>query len=172
MLRIDFMLKHLQGKVMDIGCAGEDGKGLMHSKLMASGCDIYGLDLKPLKVPLCVIGDCQALPFRGECFNTVIMGQVIEHIAAPFVALREARRVLYPGGILIITAPNAYSWDKILGYVIKNHEQEQTIVHKWLFTPAMLERMVRSVVFGVEELRIIKPGHRLGQQIALCAVKI
>ena len=172
MLRIDFMLKHMQGKVLDIGCAGEDGKGLMHSKLMASGCDIYGLDLKPLNVPLFVIGDCQALPFRDECFDTVIMGQVIEHIEAPCLALREARRVLYPDGILIITTPNAYSWDKILGHVIKNHEQEQNIGHKWLFTPAMLERMVRLAGFGVEELRVIKSGHRLGHQIALCAVKI
>ncbi|MEK7794580.1 MAG: class I SAM-dependent methyltransferase, partial [Candidatus Hydrogenedentota bacterium] len=54
---------------------------------------------------------CAALPFRDESFDTAIMMDVLYHKGVPdkVGALREARRVLKPGGSLYLNVP-AYEW--------------------------------------------------------------
>ena len=53
-------------------------------------------------------GDATALPFPDESFDTVTMFDVIEHVPADAVALREAWRVLRPGGHLLLSTPNEH----------------------------------------------------------------
>ena len=51
-------------------------------------------------------GDGTALPFRDASFDFVLSHSVIEHVHDPLAYLKEARRVLTPGGaILLNTAP-------------------------------------------------------------------
>jgi SAM-dependent methyltransferase len=50
--------------------------------------------------------DGTALPFRNGAFDLVLSHSVIEHVANPLEYLREARRVLSPGGVMLLsTAP-------------------------------------------------------------------
>jgi SAM-dependent methyltransferase len=49
------------------------------------------------------------LPFAGESFGLVAMLDVLEHVAAADRALAEARRVLRPGGYLVLLVP-ALEW--------------------------------------------------------------
>lgn len=44
-------------------------------------------------------------PFDDDVFDMVKMTEVLEHLEWPGLALEEARRVLKPGGILIVTWP-------------------------------------------------------------------
>ena len=48
------------------------------------------------------VADGQALPYVDESFDVVIAHTTLSHVTAPSVALREARRVLRPGGSLAI----------------------------------------------------------------------
>jgi SAM-dependent methyltransferase len=50
--------------------------------------------------------DGTALPFRNGVFDLILSHSVIEHVANPLDYLREARRVLAPGGAMLLnTAP-------------------------------------------------------------------
>jgi SAM-dependent methyltransferase len=48
-----------------------------------------------------------ALPLESEQFDNVVMLAVLEHLAEPEPVLREAYRILAPGGSLILTWPSA-----------------------------------------------------------------
>jgi SAM-dependent methyltransferase len=48
-----------------------------------------------------------ALPLESDQFDHVVMLAVLEHLAEPEPVLREAHRILAPGGSLILTWPSA-----------------------------------------------------------------
>ncbi len=49
---------------------------------------------------------CEALPFAGATFDLIAAFEVIEHLERWPDLLTEARRVLAPGGILLVSTPN------------------------------------------------------------------
>jgi ubiquinone/menaquinone biosynthesis C-methylase UbiE len=93
--------------MLDAGC----GTGL---NLQALPAGSTGLDLNPRNLALvrqrlphqtAVEGDLEAMPFADGSFSTVICTEVLEHVPYPGLALREIRRVLKPGGVLIGSVP-------------------------------------------------------------------
>jgi SAM-dependent methyltransferase len=53
-----------------------------------------------------VVGQAHPLPLRDASFDGVFAGELIEHLADPGAGLSEFRRVLRPGGTLVLTTPN------------------------------------------------------------------
>ena len=51
-------------------------------------------------------GDCRSLPFSDASFDVVVAFEVIEHLENWRGLLAEARRVLTPGGRLLVSTPN------------------------------------------------------------------
>jgi SAM-dependent methyltransferase len=52
----------------------------------------------------------QVLPLPDSFADIVYSGEVIEHLVDPDFFLKEIRRILKPGGLIVITTPNLCSW--------------------------------------------------------------
>jgi ubiquinone/menaquinone biosynthesis C-methylase UbiE len=54
-------------------------------------------------------GSLVALPFPGAYFDRVVSLETLEHVPAPVQFLQELRRVIKPGGRLVMSLPPAYA---------------------------------------------------------------
>lgn len=60
-----------------------------------------------------VVADLLCMPFEDNTFDVVLCTQVLEHINRPQEFLKELYRVLKPGGILYLTAPQGFKEHQI-----------------------------------------------------------
>jgi SAM-dependent methyltransferase len=103
----------------------------------------------------------EALPFQNQKFDILISLHMIEHLLAPEVFLKEAFRVLHPGGLLVLATPNP---EGIAARVEKNTWSGFCPDHISLHPPGywreMLHRkgfvIVRDGTTGLSGLRVIR----------------
>lgn len=167
MLTVD--LSHLDlrdgERVLDLGCGA--GRHL-HNAYYRAKIEAFGLDraleevLKtrdgfrsfPDMTPgaecrfRLAVGDCLALPFASECFDTVICSEVLEHIPRYETALGEIARVLRSGGQLAVSVPRFWPewicWRLAEGY----HTAPGGHVH--IFRPRALRSAIERAGFRFE----------------------
>jgi SAM-dependent methyltransferase len=96
--------EHCRGRVLDAGA----GRGDNRDMLMQHAKEYVGMDVSQ-STATSVVGDAQCLPLTDTSFDTVFCSQVLEHVPRPWNALAEMKRVLKPGGHLILTVPHI-SW--------------------------------------------------------------
>jgi 2-polyprenyl-6-hydroxyphenyl methylase/3-demethylubiquinone-9 3-methyltransferase len=111
----------LAGKTaLDVGC----GAGLLAEPLARLGATVTGIDAS---AALIAVADEHArrggltIDYRaGELaelegqFDLITCMEVIEHVADPAAFIRLLARRLAPGGLLILSTPNATGWSKLL----------------------------------------------------------
>lgn len=105
--------------VLDLGC----GDGFFSSVLPRVapwvGIDPDGEALRFARRSaiggMLVRGDGARMPFADGRFATVISNSVLEHVPALEATLAETRRVLRPGGRLVLTAPSHRFAEMLLG---------------------------------------------------------
>jgi SAM-dependent methyltransferase len=68
--------------------------------------------------------DCTTLPFPDASFDAVVSFETIEHIATQEAFLDEVRRVLRPGGIVVVSCPNRVEYTDKRGVVNEFHVRE------------------------------------------------
>lgn len=73
-------------------------------------------------------GDIQLLDFPDDFFDVARATAVIEHVPDPAKAMREAKRVLNGGGIIVLTAPDPF-WELIATTVghLKNDQHNEVM---------------------------------------------
>ena len=106
-----------------------------------------------------VQADGAFLPFRGGTVDVVTLVNVVDQAHDPLTILREAYRVLVPGGLLALRVPNArfhHPWVRLLtalGPLVRFREWDTyPVVHHFAFTPSGLRRLVERAGFGVLEV--------------------
>jgi 2-polyprenyl-6-hydroxyphenyl methylase/3-demethylubiquinone-9 3-methyltransferase len=111
----------LEGKrALDVGC----GAGLLAEPLARLGASVTGIDASPEVIEVARdhaarqglaidyrAGDVHAL--EGE-FDLMTAMEVIEHVADPAAFVKALARRLAPGGLLVMSTPNATAMSKLL----------------------------------------------------------
>ena len=109
-------------KVLDLGCT----TGKLARALKNKNCIVVGIDiddralkqaskycLKTLKIDLDNLNSLDT-QLRGDIFDCITCGDLLEHIKYPGVLLFHLKRYLKPRGLLIATIPNsAFIWMRL-----------------------------------------------------------
>ncbi len=144
------------GRVLDIGC----GRGYTLQRLQQLGHPVYGTQVslsaarfarEQLGLKNVFHGDLLQAGYPDGFFDFISIVHVVEHLADPLKQLKEARRVLAPGGLITVELPNAGSlsarWLKTdwLAYDLPRH--------RFHFTPASLELLAEKAGLKIEQIR-------------------
>jgi SAM-dependent methyltransferase len=117
-----------RARILDAGC----GSGRNMVELARHGT-VTGVELSETSVRLArergvgevIAGSVLEMPFASDAFDMAVCLDVIEHLDEDVDALRELRRVVAPGGSLLVTVP-AYPWLWSGHDVINHHRRRYT----------------------------------------------
>ena len=116
---VEALARHMPEKVarsLDVGGGGDIG-GMAAIIRNRFAEDLHGVDQgddvargrdQGIHSEECNV-DHDALPFEDGYFGLAVLASVIEHLYNPHRALAELTRVLTPGGLFLVEAPNAVS---------------------------------------------------------------
>jgi len=111
------------GRILDVGSAGAH----------TFGGRAVNLDLDLYHVPNFVRGDAHNLPFVDNSFDTVCLGDVLEHVDDPLRVLLEAKRV---AKLILITVPDEKDryLERMMSEVYESDDPElhRKAVEKWI----------------------------------------
>jgi SAM-dependent methyltransferase len=164
--RIEAILSVVKGPdILNLGCVGhslparpKEKAHWLHVQLTERfpGARIVGLDNDASNVERmremgfdAVLGDAHGLTYVS-CFDTIVVGELIEHLQNPGECLEGCRRALKPGGRIILTTPNAFC--AMLGLMyLKNFNRAFNAEHVLWFCPQTLHSLAERC-----GLRIVK----------------
>jgi SAM-dependent methyltransferase len=149
------LVKRLSGRMLDVGCGIGD--------MLAFRPNSVGVDINERTVSYCLQRGQEArmmqsdqLPFDSATFESVLLDNVLEHIADPEPILAEVRRVLAAGGRLLVGVPGILGWHSDHDHKIFYDENKMVnclesagfaaveVFHTPLFRSAWLSRRLRQ----------------------------
>ena len=98
-----------EARILDVGC----GLGLYVKRFREFSDEVHGVDIDAAKVreasvtlPNIRQAPAECLPYSDETFDVLLSHEVLEHVSDDRAAVREAHRVLKPGGRMVVFVPN------------------------------------------------------------------
>jgi SAM-dependent methyltransferase len=139
--------------VLDIGC----GSGPLFPLLHGQGLIPVGVETNLTAArtaaqrglgAVVLVTPAAALPFRAEVAGGVIAQHLLEHVAEPLAVVEEWRRLLRPGGAVVVLTPNGRHPD---GAIFADPD------HQTLFTAQSLTRLLTEAGFDHVRVTAIFP---------------
>jgi SAM-dependent methyltransferase len=110
--RLDLLRRYVDlnnKRILDIGC----GVGAFVRRLREFSAEVYGTDIDRESVvrgteavPNLGLAVGEYMPFKDATFDVILLHEVLEHVDNDVETLKEARRLLAPGGKVVIFCPN------------------------------------------------------------------
>jgi len=130
---------------LDIGCR----EGYQTIYLQKKGYHVTSIDIEKI-IPECIVMNVdKKLKFKDNSFDLIWCSEVIEHLKNPAFSISEFRRVLKPGGRMILTTPNSYFWLVKLAYLLLN------------LTPKKMQRQDHKHYFNIKQIKKLFPQARI-----------
>lgn len=141
------------GRLLDVGCAA--GLFLVAMRELG-GWQVEGVELdaataayarESYALPIHT-GTLEQAALPAACFDVVTLWDVLEHLHQPTQSLLEVRRILRPGGWLVLRVPNLASWDaRLFGESWSGLDAPR---HLSVYSPATLRATLEKAGFCVE----------------------
>jgi ubiquinone/menaquinone biosynthesis C-methylase UbiE len=158
-LRRGFLIQRVRPgmRVLDLGCGG----GEFTAAIAAAGGDVIGAEVAETAIHAAQRtypdGDFRLVPFDGElpfddgAFELVWASEVIEHVADTHRWLNEIRRILAPGGRLLLTTPSHGRLRLLLAGIERYSPPLGDHLH--LYTRRSLHEVLSDLGFSEVEIR-------------------
>jgi SAM-dependent methyltransferase len=143
-------------RLLDLGCG--DGNHLLWLERFAE--DLYGCDYNIVRLvrararardATLFLADILDFPAADGAFDVIFFNHVIEHIPDDSGALATVRRLLAPGGLLVLGTPNEGAWWWQLAYK-RAPEVRATTDHVHFYTAERLADKVSSAGLDIVEI--------------------
>lgn len=145
-----------RGRLLEIGC----GQGNFLRQAAARGFDVTGVEYSEFACDRAraalegrgrvLHGEISVLAHEAEAYDVCVLCDVIEHVRSPAAFLREIRRLLRPGGVLLVVTPSLASWSaRVLGSRWMEFKEEHLIY----YAPDTIRRQLTQAGFGGIALR-------------------
>ncbi|MEU6063257.1 class I SAM-dependent methyltransferase [Streptomyces sp. NPDC047082] len=109
--------------VLELGCAA----GAMGSAIkQRQNCNYIGIEMNSdaaavaaRSLDAVLVGDVETgpLPLPDQSVDCIVCADVLEHLADPWRMLRELRRIIQPGGTIVVSVPNIQNVDIVQALV-------------------------------------------------------
>lgn len=138
-----------KGKLLDVGSAG----GFFVKAAEEEGWEGYGVEpstwmvdwgKKNLGLKNFKSGTMESAKYPDNFFDVVTLWDVLEHVPDPTATLREANRIIKPGGMVFVNYPNIGS---NLAKVAGRRWWFLLSIHLYYFTPQTLSKMLENTGF-------------------------
>lgn len=155
--------KYSQNKVvLDVGCVNHDAitekkTYWLHKNLKKIAKKVVGLDLNEPEVKKLnkqgydiKIGNVESYQFK-EKFDTIVAGELIEHLANPGLFLENMKKQLKKDGYFILTTPNVFCIRFTLRYIFFGKvvpNEEHTCYYDFYTFKQLIERYDLEIVQG------------------------
>lgn len=156
-----------RGSLLDVGC----GRGELLWAAREAGWQFAGVDPSAEYLDWgranfgveAQLGTLEEANFPAEHFDVILLEGVIEHLYDPYRTMQEVWRLLRPGGICYVDAPNEDGlYTKIGNLYMKLLGRDWVVnlaptfppYHVQGFNPSSLRRLIQRIGFEIEELNI------------------
>lgn len=143
-----------KGRILDVGC----GRGLLPGILREEGWDAYGVERSKTAAENArqelglevFVGDFMTSHYAPAFFDVVVFWHVLEHLSDPVAAIRKAREILRPGGLLVVAVPN---FESLQARLTKRHWFHLDVPrHYYHFPLKVLMRLLEASGFSIQDV--------------------
>lgn len=134
--------------ILDLGCAEAPNPYLVGERVV--GLDTVRMEVAPPYTEH-IVGDVTNLDklVVGQTFDTICMGELIEHVERPYDLLRVVRGHIAEGGRLVMTTPNPLGLFAVVAEYLFLKRYYYTLDHTYYFTPRWVWRILERCGYEV-----------------------